>query len=522
MPNNQTPKFWKEDPLEEPQKPAENDAPEPTGLTGGSGSPLNLGSTSLFPEGQTGYTAPVEGYTGTPLSSQSVSMEALTVISGTLEPTKTKTNFAFFGDADSTSNTLAPEVTAKIENEVIDVINRDFDPQTLQRPSDDDRIRVGERVSILVSQCIRKMNLNPGSGTESTLTSDLARRILGLGFLDLLLPPLRNDVTEIAVYSNGLVQVMLKGDVRWTTVPVRPSSEEVQRVLDRILGAQNKSLNETNPTVNAKLARTEANPGGGRVKALHTAIVPPSKNHAINIRLYEQKPVHPAWLLEKKVMSPEMMDSLRLAVEAGKRILICGGTRTGKTTLLSAISNYLPADWRIVKIEDPEEIWIDRETVQTIEARPHVLGTEVLPYTLADGVDDAMRMSPDYLIIGEVRDGRAAMALFRGLMTGHSGSCTLHADNPREAASRLANLMGTDAGVRKADANQMIADAIDMIVQIGIRHEKRVVTDIAMVRKQLKGGEVWFDPIWQYVEASPANNLHWNQFALPIKEEGSN
>ena len=97
-------------------------------------------------------------------------------------------------------------------------------------------------------------------------------------------------------------------------------------------------------------------------------------------------------------------------------------TRTGKTTLLSALCNFLPSIWRIVKIEDPEEIWVDRPTVQTVEARPQAVGTDVRPYTLADGVDDAMRMSPDYLVIGEVRDGIAAMSLFRALMTGHSGA----------------------------------------------------------------------------------------------------
>ena len=130
----------------------------------------------------------------------------------------------------------------------------------------------------------------------------------------------------------------------------------------------------------------------------------------MNIRLYEQKPVHPglaagAWADDRRddgIPRPGDRD--------GQRILITGGTRTGKTTLLSALCNFLPVGWRIVKIEDPAEIWIDRQTVQTIEARPVPPGSEVPPYTLADGVDDAMRMSPDYLIIGEVRDGHAALA----------------------------------------------------------------------------------------------------------------
>jgi pilus assembly protein CpaF len=423
-------------------------------------------------------------------------------------------SFNIFDDQRSMSNTLAPEVINELNNDVIDSINREFTSEVLQRPNDTDRKSVKDRIGVLVSVAIRKRSLNPSGKQVESLVSDLSSRILGLGFLDSLLPPARTDISEIGVYSNGLVQIMKKGEVRWTNVDIHPSPDEINRVLDRILGSQSKSLNETNPSVNAKLPVTKDNPGGGRIKALHPCIVPPGRNPAINIRLYEQKPVLPEWLLERKTLSPEMMETLRDLVESGKRILITGGTRTGKTTMLSAICNYLPAGWRVVKIEDPSEIWIDRPTVQTVEARPQTVGTEVLPYTLADGVDDAMRMSPDYLVIGEVRDGNAALALFRALMTGHSGACTLHADNPKEAASRIANLMGADAGVRKADANQMFADSIDAIVQIGIRHEKRVVTDIALVRKELKGGEVWFDPIWQYDESSPTNQFGWKKYEI--------
>jgi len=134
---------------------------------------------------------------------------------------------------------------------------------------------------------------------------------------------------------------------------------------------------------------------------------------------------------------------------------------------------------------------------------------EVRPYTLADGVDDAMRMSPDYLIIGEVRDGRAAMSLFRALMTGHSGACTFHADSPREAVRRLATVMGADSGVRPLEANQMIADGIDVLVQIGIRHEVRRVLAVSNITRDLAGGEVLFKPIFQYVETSSDEQPVW-------------
>ncbi len=410
----------------------------------------------------------------------------------------------------STGSLSSDDLRMEVITEVIDVINHEFAPSVLQHPSETERRRVTERIASLVTTAMRRRNTSPGFAYESELAGELARRLMGLGFLDLLLPPARTDLSEITVYSSGLIQVMLKGHIRWQTVDMQPSAEEIERVLDRLLGPQNKSLNETNPSINAKLPRTADNPGGGRVKALHKAIVPPSRNHSVNIRLYEQKPVLPEWLIERQSLSAEMMDTLREAMESGKRILISGGTRTGKTTMLSAICNFLPYGWRIVKIEDPEEIWIDRPTVQSVEVRPQAIGTEVKPYTLADGVDDAMRMSPDYLIIGEVRDGKAAQALFRAMMTGHSGACTFHADSPEEAANRLANIMGSDTGVNDLVAKQMIANSIDVLVQINIRHEKRCVVNISKVPGNLDGPDVVFETIWQYDEDSPAGNPRWN------------
>jgi len=414
-------------------------------------------------------------------------------------------------DTPSEAVQLSPSDRNALVNEVIDQVNQEFAPTVLQNPGEVERRQIRERVKALVSAAFRKRSLRPGLQYEAQIAEDLTRRIVGLGFLDLLLPPARTDLSEIGIYSSGLIQVMKKGSVRWETVDLHPEAGEIWRVLDRLLGPQNKTLNETNPSINAKLPATPHNPGGGRIKALHPVVVPPGRNPCVNIRLYEQKPVKPEWLLDRGVMNTEMMELLRQAMEDGRRILIAGGTRTGKTTLLSALCNFLPGAWRIVKIEDPEEIWIDRKTVQTVEARPQAVGTEVRPYTLADGVDDAMRMSPDYLIIGEVRDGTAAMSLFRALMTGHSGACTFHADSPREAARRLATVMGADAGVRAHEANQMIADAVDLLVQIGIRHEMRRVVQIANISKELRSGDVSFEPVYRYKEQSPISLPSWEK-----------
>jgi pilus assembly protein CpaF len=397
-------------------------------------------------------------------------------------------------------------------NEVIDQVNREFPVGILQAPTDTERQRIQDRINALVGMALRRNNTSLGFQLDGTLAAEIGRRIMGLGFLDLLLPPARTDLTEICIYSSGLVQVMKKGSVRWETQPdVHPGPAEIVRVLDRILGPQNKSLNEANPSVNARLLPRPDNPGGGRVKALHPVIAPPGRNPGINLRLFEQKPVLPEWILEREMLSVEMMDLLEQAMQLGYRILISGGTRTGKTTLLSALCNFLPYEWRVIKIEDPEEIWIDRPTVQTIEVRPAAVGTEVRSYTLADGVDDSLRMAPDYLIVGEVRDGRAALSLFRALMTGHSGACTFHADSPREAAGRLANVMGADAQVNPLYANQTIADAIDLVIQLGIRKEIRRVVSIANVAKELQHNQAVFETIFRFDDQSPVDAPRWEK-----------
>ncbi|MFZ2095436.1 MAG: ATPase, T2SS/T4P/T4SS family [Anaerolineales bacterium] len=400
-------------------------------------------------------------------------------------------------------------IELQVIDEVIEAINREFDSSTLRSPNKEDQGKVKSRIHVLVGKSYRQRGLYPPIQDHTKITDEIARRVLGLGFLDLFLPPARTDLSEITIYSTGLVQVMPKGSVRWETVDLKVDANEVWRIITLLLGGQSKALNEATPSVNARLPATLYNPGGGRIKVLHPVIAPGNGYPSVNIRLYEQKPVHSEWLLERGLMPPEMMEFLGSAVREGRRILITGGTRTGKTTLLSALCNYLPVGWRIIKIEDPAEIWIDRDTVQTIEGRPVPPGSEVPPYTLADGVDDAMRMAPDYLIVGEVRDGKAALAMFRAMLTGHSGAGTFHANSPREAFRRLATIMGADEGIRPHEAAQVMADSIDLLVQIGIRDEVRRITEIVQLSRITQRQGVRFRQIWRYDDHSSPDDPHW-------------
>jgi pilus assembly protein CpaF len=117
-------------------------------------------------------------------------------------------------------------------NEVIDQVNQEFPPALLQSPTESDRLRIQERVVAVVGASLRKRSLRPGFQYEVQMAEELTRRIVGLGFLDLLLPPARTDISEITIYSGGLVQIMRKGSVRWENVESRPVAGEIWRVLD--------------------------------------------------------------------------------------------------------------------------------------------------------------------------------------------------------------------------------------------------------------------------------------------------
>lgn len=417
--------------------------------------------------------------------------------------------------AGASSEHLGEAIKAEIVSSVIDTLNREFQKDLRQAEK---HTQVEDRTRALVLQSIRGKTSAYSPQDIDDLVADILRRVTGMGFLDLLLPPVRTDLSEITFYSSGLVQVMKKGAVRWETLDMTVPASEVFRVFSILIGAQSKALNEANPIVYAKLPPTRDNPGGGRITLVHPVIAG-GTIPSVNLRLFELKPVHPEWIVEKGAMSPEMMEYLGEQVQNGARLLICGETRTGKTTLLSALCNLLPPYWRIVKIEDPAEIWVDRAMVQTFEARLVPPGSETVSVTLADLVTVAMRSSPDYLIVGEVRDGHAAQAMISALMSGTSGCCTLHARSPRHAFERLATLMGMHEHTSERDSYKAIVESVDIIVQIRIFHDIRRVSSIVQVERELKGGHPWYVPIFNYVESSSPDNPRWERVKEDIQQE---
>ena len=171
---------------------------------------------------------------------------------------------SLMGLYDQTDNHKALDEQTKIMviEDVIDQINHDYSSAILQSPTENEQQEIREKLASMMAATLRKHQCRPGTQVEAQLVEELSHRILGLGFLDLLLPSTRTDISEITIYSSGLVQIMKKGSVRWETVDLHPQAGEIWRVLDRLLGPQNKTLNETNPSINAKLPATPHNPGG--------------------------------------------------------------------------------------------------------------------------------------------------------------------------------------------------------------------------------------------------------------------
>ncbi|HNB54553.1 MAG TPA: ATPase, T2SS/T4P/T4SS family [Anaerolineales bacterium] len=352
-----------------------------------------------------------------------------------------------------------------------------------------DRQRLRETVVGEMTNAAARLGLGVGPEVLSGLVNQAVAQLGGLGFINPLLPPARTDLSEIALTPDGGLWVLPKGARNFVLLAQRPPHAEVWRTVEALLAPLGRNLSEATPSVDAKLPRMEGF-GGARVKIIHPVLTPGAGYPSINIRLFEAKPVTVAQLVEWDVAPPSVLNALVQAVTYEHRLLVVGGTATGKTTILSALCEGIPRAARVVKIEDPEEIWLDHPHVVTLEARPALPGSEVPAYSTKNGVDDAMRMSPRWLIVGEVRTGDVALSLFRAQMSDHPGLSTFHASSPHHAIHRMALIMFTDKDVKIAAAKENFAQAVDLLVQVGWLGGKRRILGVWAVDKELRGGDV--------------------------------
>ena len=289
---------------------------------------------------------------------------------------------------------------------------------------------------------------------EAILLKEVIDEALGLGPIESLLED--RSVTEVMINAKDQIYIEENGKLQKTQL--RFSSERaVMSVIERIVSPIGRRIDESSPTVDARLR------DGSRVHV----IIPPLaiKGPTITIRKFSKTPYAIDDLVRFGSLTEKMSEFLKIAIGTRKNIIISGGTGSGKTTLLNVLSNFIPQDERILTIEDAAELKLNQPHVVALEARPaNIEGKGAI--TIRELVRNALRMRPDRIIVGECRGGEA-LDMLQAMNTGHDGSLTtLHANSPRDALSRLETMVlmsGMELPVKAI--REQIKSAVDLIIQ---------------------------------------------------------
>jgi pilus assembly protein CpaF len=310
------------------------------------------------------------------------------------------------------------------------------------------------------------------SGQErAQIIQQIGDSILGLGPLE---PFLRDaEVTEIMVNNPETIYVERAGKLYWSGAKFF-DEEQLRRTIDKIVGRVGRRIDEASPYVDARL------PDGSRVNA----IIPPIAidSPTLTIRKFSPEPYTAADLVSFGTMSPAVSELLEACVRGKITFIVSGGTGAGKTTTLNVLSSFIPEDERIITIEDAAELRLQQPHIVRLESRPsNIEGKGQV--TVRDLVRNALRMRPDRIVVGEVRDA-AALDMLQAMNTGHEGSIsTVHANAPRDVLSRLETMVlmaGMELTLRAV--REQIASAIDVIVhQTRLKDGTRRITHVTEV-----------------------------------------
>ena len=353
------------------------------------------------------------------------------------------------------------------------------------RESSDEEIR-----ELIDEMLVREGREKPLSLSErSRLRRELFHAVRKLDVLQELVDD--PQITEIMI--NGPNKIFIEQNGRLIESELRFDSEEkLQNVIQLIVSDCNRTVNEASPIVDARLAN------GAR---LNVVLNPVALNGPIvTIRRFPNKPITMEDLVSFGSITEEVCEWLSRLVRAKYNIFISGGTGSGKTTFLNALSNYIPGEERIITIEDSAELQIRniRNLVRMETRNANVEGCREI--TVRDLIKTSLRMRPDRIIVGEVRGGEA-FDMMQCLNTGHDGSMsTGHANSSRDMLSRLENMILMGIEIPLEAIRQQIASGIDIIVHLGrLRDKTRKVLEIAEVRGFEKG-EIVLSPLYRFEE----------------------
>lgn len=321
-------------------------------------------------------------------------------------------------------------------------------------------------------------------GERAQLVQQVLDDVLGSGPLEgLLRDP---EVSEIMVARFDRIFVERRGRLQSTSLSFT-DEEQLRASIDRIVGRVGRRIDESSPMVDARLS------DGSRINA----VVPPIALDGANltIRKFASVPLSTRDLLESGTLTESTLDLLTDAVMRRKNIVISGATGAGKSTLLNVLGGLIPYDERIITIEDAAELQLQNPHVVRLEARP-VNGEGAGLVTIRQLVRNALRMRPDRIVVGEVRDG-AALDMLQAMNTGHDGSLTtVHANSATDALARL-ETMCLMAGLELplSAIREQLARAIDLVVHITRRPDgARIVTEVVRVNG-VASGEILIEPV---------------------------
>ena len=361
---------------------------------------------------------------------------------------------------------------------------------------------LNDRIEELVAQRLKGMYVPLDQRVQ--IVQQIFSSIRGFGVLDSIIQD--DSITEVMINGHENVFVEQNGRVRRLESGFE-SEKRLEDVIQRIVGLAGREVNQANPIVDTRLP-DEPPYNGSRVNV----VLPPISlvGPVVTIRKFSKNPMTIAKLIEYGSLTQNIADFLEILVKARYNIFVCGGTGSGKTTFLNALSNYIPKDERIITIEDSAELQIENvPNLVSLETRnANSAGAGAI--TIRDLIKSSLRMRPERIIVGEVR-GAEALDMLQAMNTGHDGSLsTGHANSTRDMLSRLETMvLQGSAGLPLPAIRQQISSAVDIIIHLSrLRDHSRKTMAITEVCGIDSTGIIVLNPLYEFQEDDKSTLEH--------------